>query len=181
MVATLVGGGEDALVVADDVVLQLAHGLELHAGDLAEGLGGLVQRVLGRRLQRVAVLVEVGAEHRHRRNLCKGIDEGRAETGQHVEVAGTSLDEREKTRTVHSLAAGEYGLQVVQVVDDEVERLQLAVAAGVHEVHHADVVVYDVIDDVGLGQFRRRFLQCRYDEVGIQFQVFVVHNSLKFA
>ena len=180
VVAALVLGGKHFLVVADDVVLQLAHGLKLHARHLAEGLGSLVQRVLGRRLQGPPVFVEERAEQHQRGYLGKGVEEGRAEAGQHVEVARTGLDEGEEAAAVDTLAAGEDGVEIVQVVDDEVQRLQLAVAAGIHEVHHADVVLGHVVDDVGLGKLGRWLLECRHDGVSIQNKVIVVHIRLKF-
>ena len=178
MIAALILGREHTLVVADHVILQFAHRLELHARHFLEGLGSLVQRMLWRRLQRMAVLVEIRTEHRHRGDLCKGIDKGRTETRQHIEVARSCLDEREEAGAVDTLATGKDSLQVVEVVDHEIQRLQLSVATRIHEVHHADLVVYDVLDDVGLGKLGRWFLQCRHDRIGIQHQVFVVHNSV---
>ena len=46
VVAALVNGVKCPGVVGDDVVLELAHRLELHAGLLAEGLARLVEGVL---------------------------------------------------------------------------------------------------------------------------------------
>ena len=134
-----------------------------------------MQGVLRRRLQGVAVLVEIGAEHRHSGNLSKGVDESSTEAGQHVEVARTSLDEREEAGAVDTFATSQNGVEVGQVVDDEVECFQLAVAARIHEVHHANLVFHNVIDDVGLGKlFRRLFEEC-HNRIGIQNQVFVIH------
>ena len=152
MVATLILGGEHSLIVADDIVLELAHSLELHACDLLESLGSLMEGMLGRGSQRMAVLVEEGAEHGDRGNLGEGIEEGGAETWQDIEVARPCLYEGEETGAVDALATGEYGVEIVEVVDDEVERLQPSVATRVHEVHHVDVVVDDVADDVVLGK-----------------------------
>ena len=86
VIAVLVAGGVEVHRRADNVILQLTHGLVLHAGHLAEGLGGLAQRLLGRTLQRVAVLVKEGAQQAQRGNLGKRIKEGGAEPGQHIQV-----------------------------------------------------------------------------------------------
>ena len=47
VIAVLVTGRVVSNRRADNVVFQLAHGLIFHAGHLAEGLGGLAQRLLG--------------------------------------------------------------------------------------------------------------------------------------
>ena len=180
VITLLVLGWEHLLIVADDVILQLTHRLILHTRHLAESLGSFVQRIFRRRLQRVAVLVEIRAQQRYGGNLSKRIHESRTEAGQHIQVARSCLDKREQATTVHTLATCQNGLQIVQVVDDEVQRLQLPVTARIHEVHHADVVIHDVVDDVGLGQFRSWFLKCRYYQIGVQFQVLILHNCLKF-
>ena len=178
VVAALVLGGEHLLVVGDDVVLELAHGLELHAGDLAEGLGGLVQGMLRGGLEGMAVLVEIGTQHGDGGYLGEGVDECRLVAGQHVEVAGACLYEGEQAAAVDALAAAEDGVEVGQVVDDEVEGLQLAVAAGVHEVDHADVVLDDVVDDVGLGELGRWFLEKQHHGIGAVNEFLVVHFVL---
>ena len=180
VIAALVLSGEDALVVADDIILQFAHGLELHARHLGESLSSLVEGMLGRTLERVAVLVEIRAEQRDGGNLGKGVDECRAESGQDVEVAGACLDEREEAGAVDAFAASKNGIEVVEVVDDEVQRLHFSVATGIHEVDHADVVFHNVVDDVGLGKFSSRLLQRHHDGIGIQNEVFVVDHFLLF-
>ena len=137
-----------------------------------------MERVFRRRLQRVAILVEVGTEQRHGGYLCKRIDKGRTETGQYIEVARACLDKTEQAGAIDTLATGEDGLQVVEVVDDEVQRLQLTVTTRIHEIHHADVIINNVVDDIGFRKFRRRFLKGGYNEISIQFQMFVFHNNL---
>ena len=47
MVALLVGSGKHATVGGYHIILQLAHGLELHAGDLMKRTACLAQGVLG--------------------------------------------------------------------------------------------------------------------------------------
>ena len=64
------------------------------------------------------------------------------------------------------------------IYDHEVQRLQPSVAARIHEVNHADLVLHDVVDDVGLGKLSRRFLKERHDGVRVQNEVFIVHKFL---
>ncbi len=172
VIALLVCGGEHLLVRSDDVILQLAHGLELHARHAVEGLASLAQGVLGRAFQQFAVLVEVGAEHGQGGDFGKGVEEGGADAGQHIEVAAAGLYEGEEAAAVHSLATGEDGVQIGHVVDDEVQRLQPAVAGGIHEVDHPDVVLADKADDVCLGKFLAGLSEEGHQFVGIQFEFF---------
>ena len=179
VITLLVGGREHFRVRSNNVVLQLAHSLELHAGHFVEGAACLAQSVLGRTLQRFSVLVEIGAKHGQGRDLGKGIQEGRAETWQDIEVAAACLDEGEQAAAVHTLAACQYGIQICQVVYHEVQCLQPAVAGGIHEVHHPDVVLFDEADDVRLCEFLARFAQEGYQFVGIHGK-FLVHSSIVF-
>ena len=150
VIALLVGCREAEVVVSDDVILQLAHRLKGHAGRLMEGGAGLAQGLLGRRLERLALLVEEGAEHRECRERGERIDEGGTEPGEDVKVAIARLDEREEARPVDPLAVAEDGLEIFLVVDDEVERLQAPVAGGIHEVDHLDLLLAYEPDDVRL-------------------------------
>ena len=177
MVAALVLGREYALIVADDIILQLAHGLKLHACHLTESIGSFSQCMFRRRLQRMTVLVEERAEQSHRGNLCKRIEKGRPITWQHIEVAGTGLYEREQTAAIHALATSKDGIQITEVVDDEIQRLQPSVARRIHEVHHADVVLHDVVNNVSLGKFFGRLSEECHNRISIQNQVFVIHIS----
>ena len=178
VVAALVLCREHLFVVADDVVLQFAHCLEFHPRHLGKCCGGLVQRVFGRRLQRIAVLVEVRAEHGNGRNLGKGVYEGGAETWQHIEVARARLDKREQAAAVDTLATGKDGVQIGQVVDDEVQCLQFSVASWIHEVHHVYVVLHHIVDDVGLREVACWLLQFHDKRIGIQNKMFVVNHFL---
>ena len=181
MITLLVLSGEYLLIVADDIILQLTHSLIFHTCNLMESLSSLVKSKLRRAFKRIAVLVEIRAEQRYGGYFSKRIYESRTESRQHIEIAATSLNKAEEAGTVDTLATGEDGLKVVEVVDHEIQCLQLPVTAGIHEVHHADVIINNVVDDVGFRKFRSRFLKSRYNKIGIQFQVFVVHNCLKFA
>ena len=153
VVSALVDGGEHVLGGENHIILQFAHGMELHAGNLGEGVASLGERVLRRTLQVLAVLVEVGAEQAQRWQLGEWVDESRAVARQHVQVATASLDKVEQAGAVDALAAGEDGLKVVQVVDDEVQRLEFAVAARIHEVDHLDIVLGDIAHQVGALNF----------------------------
>ena len=175
VVAALVDGREHLVVAEDDVVLQLAHGVELHACNLAECLAGLVQRVLRTALQRITVLVEVAAQKTQGGNLGKRVDKRGVVAWKHIQVAAARLDEREQAAAVNALATSEHGLEVVQVVDDKVQRLELAVAARIHEVHHLDFLFFDIADEVGASKLGRGFLQVCHNRVGIQSDFLVFH------
>ena len=103
VITLLVGCGEEACVGSHNIVLQLAHSLELHACDLVEGLACLAKCILGRTLQREAILVKIRAEHCQCRNLSKGVKESGREAGQDVEVAAASFDEGEEARSIDTL------------------------------------------------------------------------------
>ena len=160
VVASLVHGGECARVVGNHVVFEFAHGLEFHTGLLLEGFACLVERVFRRRFERLAVLVEETAEEADGREACERVHEGRREARHHVKVGGGCFDIAEQRGTIDAFAAAEDFVEVVGVVDDEVESLEAAIAAGVHEVHMADVVVADELFDVFLGELIAGFLEC---------------------
>ena len=159
VVALLVRGGEGGIVGFDDVVLQLAHGLEFHARDFVEGLHGLSERMLRCGGQRLAVAVEVVAEQAECRDLLERVDEGRAEDRHHVEVAAGCLDGGEERAAVHALTTGEDGVEIIGGVEHEVERLQSSVAAGVHQIDHADVEILHDANDIFLGEVLRGLAQ----------------------
>ena len=47
VITLLVGGGEETCIGSHNIILQLAHSLELHACDLIKGLARLVECILG--------------------------------------------------------------------------------------------------------------------------------------
>jgi len=55
------------------------------------------------------------------------------------------------TGAVYAFARGEYGVQIVEVVDYEVEGFQASVGGGIHEVDHFHAVVYHKVDEVLAG------------------------------
>ena len=150
MIAVLVDGGIEFLVLGNHVVFQFAHGLELHACHLGEGARCLGECVLRRTGQQIAVFIEIRAEHAERGNLGKGVYESGAVARQHIEVAAACLDKREEAAAVDALTACEDGVEIGHVGDDEVECFQFSVATGIHEIHHFDFIFLDVADDVCL-------------------------------
>ena len=160
MVTTLVACGKHSLVGRDDVILQFAHGLEFEACGLAEFSARAAQGTFGRGRQLVAVFVEEVTQHAQRGNLGKGVEKGRGVARNDVEVAVSGLDEsREQTGAVYAFARGEYGVQIVEVVDYEVERFQAPVGGGIHEVDHFHAVVYHKVDEVLAGDVFRIFFE----------------------
>ena len=75
VIAALVDRREGRAFGGDHVVLELAHRLELEPRGLLERGARLAERVLGRGLERLAVLVEEGAEQTERGQLRERIDE----------------------------------------------------------------------------------------------------------
>ena len=165
VVALLVNGGELARVVGNYVVFQFAHGLEFHAGLLLEGFAGLVEGVFRRRFQRLPVLVEEAAEQAEGGEGGKRVHECRGEAGHYVQVGGGGFDVAEQRGSIDAFAAAEDFVQVVGVVHHEVEGLEAAVTAGVHEIHVTDVVCTDELLDVFLGEFVTGFLEGRDEGV----------------
>ncbi len=95
VVAALVGGGEETRVAGYHVEFKLAHGMECQAGSFGELLAGFGKGMFRRACQRVAVLVEEGAEHGEGRNGGEGIDEGCAESRHYIQVGAAGLYEGE--------------------------------------------------------------------------------------
>ena len=94
VVALLVGGLVEVVVLGHDVVLELSHGVELHAGALGERATCAAQGLVGCRVQGGALLVEEGGEHAQGGNLGKGVYEGGGVAGHHIKVAVAGLDRR---------------------------------------------------------------------------------------
>ena len=180
VIATLVDGGIDSLSRLDDIILQLTHRLVVHSRHLAEGFCSAAKCLLGRRCQRLTVLVEEGTEQTERGNLGKRIDKSRRVARQHIEVAGRSLNEREQARTVDTLTTCQDGVQVGEVADDEVQRLQLSVTTRIHEVHHLDAVFLDEANNVLFCKFLRQLLQVCHHAIGVQRQTIVFHVVFLF-
>ena len=120
MVAFLVSRGEQTLIGRNHVILQLSHSLELHTRHCVECAARFAQSVLGRAFKGLTIFIEVGAEHRERRDLGKWIEKRRAETRQNIEIAAASLDEWEEARAVDALATSEDCIEIGSVVDYEV-------------------------------------------------------------
>ena len=167
MITLLVSSGKHAAVGGNHIVFQLTHRLELHACHLIERTARLAQRVLGRTLQRLAILIEVRAQHRERGQLGKRVNECSAEARQHVKVAATRLNEGEEAAAVHALTAGEDRVEVSLIVNYKVERLQTAISSRIHEVDHTYSVLLDVAHDISLGKLHARLLQIGYNLIGV--------------
>ena len=107
VIAFLVLRREALRVGSDDVILELAHRLKLEPRVLLERRARLLERVLRRGLERLAILVEERAEKAQGRQLRERIDERRRVTRDDIEVGRARLDVAEKRGPVHALAARE--------------------------------------------------------------------------
>ena len=103
MIALLVGNGIHILLIADYVMLQLAHSLHLQAGGSREGKMGLAQDILRRTLIRLSVAAVVRAEKVEGRNLAERIQEGCLIFGNHIQITLAGLYEGEEVASVHTL------------------------------------------------------------------------------
>ena len=160
VVSALVGGKVVVLLVGNDVVLQFAHHLKLHAArSLAESLACLVQRVFGGHLEGLAILGVEIAEDVESRNLCKRVDESCTESGYHIQVGAAGLEEREKARSVHTLARSQHVADVVVAVDDKIQRLQASIVSHIAELHHFDIHLFYYTHHVVASELACRFLQ----------------------
>ncbi len=151
VIAVLVTRLVSVLGGADDIILQLAHGLKVHARGDPERLHRLTERVLRRRLQGLPVLVEERTEHAERRHLRERIEKGCGIAGQDIEVAARCLNEGEEAGAVDTLTAGEDRVEIIEIGEHEVECLHFPVAARVQEVDPSDAVLTDKSDDVVTG------------------------------
>ena len=59
MITFLVGGEIQLVFVANHIILQFAHGLEIVARNLLKGFDGLAENIFGRIFHRKSVLIEV--------------------------------------------------------------------------------------------------------------------------
>ena len=159
MVAALVGGHKLFDIGLNHVVFQFAHRLILHAGHLGESLGSLGQRVLGSTVKRIAVLVEVRAQQGECGYFREWVDESGAETRKHIQVAAAGLNKAEKARTIHTFTIGQNGVQIIQVVNNEVQSLQPAITTRIKEIDHLDVILLDKRNDVFFCKLRSRLIQ----------------------
>jgi len=73
--------------------------------------------------------------------------------------------EGKSRRAVDTLTQGKYGVEIVEVVDDEVEGLETAVGRGVHEIDHLDVVLAHISHYVVAGELRGGLAQLAHDFV----------------
>ena len=58
---------------------------------------------------------------------------------------------------------------MLAAVDHEIECFQPAIAAGIPEVNHRDVVIIDVADQVGLGKFIAGFVKILNQRTWVHF------------
>ena len=151
VIAVLVTRLVSVLGGADNIILELAHGLKVHARGDPERLHRLTERVLRRRLQRLSVLVEERTEHAERRHFSERIEKGRGIAWQYVEVAARRLNEGEEAGAVDTLTAGEDRVEIIEVGEHEVECLHFPVAPRVQEVDASDAVLAHKPDDVVTG------------------------------
>ena len=170
VVAALVGGHILLLLGSDDVVLQLAHHLKLHAArSLAESLAGLGQGIFRCHVEWLAVLGVEITQNVESGDVGKRVDESGAETRNHVQIAAASLQEGKQAAAVHALARSEDLVGMLHAVDDEIQRFQSPVVRHVAELDHLYFKLLDDLEDIGLGEFTHRFLKELHQTVGIEF------------
>ena len=168
MVAALRFDGEQVLLVGEEVVLELAEGLQLAARLLLQGALGLAQNLLRCRGQGLAVDVVEAAQDIQGRNVRERVEEGCGQAGHDVQVRGGRLDEGEERRAVDALPQRQHTIQVCLGLDREVQCLQATVASDVAQVEHPDAVVLDIADDVGFRKFLRRLSEGSNEGVGTE-------------
>ena len=139
MVALLVRGGEQRILVRNHVVFQFSHGLELHARGCLEGFLGPHQSGVRSTVEGLAALVKEAAQEAQGGNLVERIHKGGAVTRNYVKVAVSGLDKRRKQAgAVYALPFREDGLGVGQAVHREIKGFHAPVLGGVHEINHPD-------------------------------------------
>ena len=182
VVPPLVDGREELLLRTHDVEFQLAHGVEVESRGALQLLPGVAQGLFRGHVEGRALLRVVAAQDVHGRDLAERIPEGRPVARHDVQVARSGLDVGEEARTVDPFAAGEDAFQIGFVVDDEIQRLQPSVGAGVAEVEHFDGVLPDVADDVRAGERCARFSEKAHERIGGQcrLHLFIHFRSMCF-
>ncbi|MDV7390280.1 hypothetical protein RZS08_02950, partial [Arthrospira platensis SPKY1] len=76
-------------------------------------------------------------------------------------------------------AGGENAVQVVARADYKIQRFQPSVTAGVPEVDHFDVVIFNVLDQIGPGKLFCRLVEVLHQRIGVQFSE-TCHESVVF-
>ena len=167
VVAVLLLCGESVHRGLDDIVFQFTHRPEVQSLAVTQRGDGLAQGIFRCTLQRIAVLVEERAEHAKCRNLGKRINESGREARHHIQVTARSLNEVEQRRSVDALTTTEDRAQIRLIGDHEVQRFQLSVSTGVHEVHHLYSLELDEFDDVLHREILRCFLQISHHRIHV--------------
>ena len=146
--------------------LELAQGVDLETGRLAEHRGGPGQDAVGREGGRRAVRGEVAADEVEAA-LVEGIEEGRSVLGDDVEVREGHVDHAlEERRAVDALAFGQDGLEVVAVGRGDGQLLELAVDGQVVEGDPLDALRLDDLEQVGPGEVGGRLVEQERQRVG---------------
>ena len=174
MIATLVCSREEAVILRDDIIFQLAHRLKRHACGFRKCMGCTAQGLLGRTVEEAAFLIEIVAKHAQRGNLGERIDKGRTKTRDNIQVAVASLNERgEQARTVYPFACRQDSFQILTIVNHEIQRFHASVFCRIHEVHHTDFFLLDIVQNVGFGKLCGRLLQEHHEGIGVHLDFFV--------
>ena len=176
LVAALLLDRVDRFGRVDEVVLELAEGLERHAGLPRQRLGGAAHHLLARVGQRRPVGRVERAEHVERAAFTEGVEERGAVPGHDVDVAGVGVCAGEDARAVHALAAGEHLAEVLAGVDGEGDGLEAPVAAHVAQVDLAQAQLLDRPDEVARGEVVRGLTE-QPDE-GVWFECIDGHTPL---
>ena len=152
LVAALLFDRIDPLGLVNEVVLQLAEGLEGQPRLFGQRDGCTADDLLARVGQRFAVLVVEGAQDIERGPLSEGVEKGRPVARHDVDVAGIGVGRGEDAGPVDPLAARQHLEQVVARVDRKGQRLEPAVAPDVAEVHLPELELLDGADEVACGE-----------------------------
>ena len=159
MISALISCREQIFLIRNHIILQLSHRLELHTCHIRKRLACLVQRIFRRAFQRFAILIKERAQHAQRRQFGKRIDKRRTETRNHIQVAATRLDKRKQAGTVHPLSTSKDRIQISRIINYKIQCFQSPACCGIHEVHHADIVLLDIRNNVCFRKFGSRFLK----------------------
>ena len=106
VISMLIISWKNTFIIADNIVFQLSHCMELHACNLLKGCHSLAKSVLGWWCERVSITIKEWAEHTKSRYFWERINECCWETRHNIKVTTSRSYKAEKWRSVHTFTTG---------------------------------------------------------------------------
>jgi len=159
VITTLVGSREQSVIFRNDIIFQFSHSLKFHPRNRSECLTCLTQGIFRRTFQRFTILIEIRTEHWQCGQFRKRVYKSGPETRHYIQITATGLYKRKQAGTIYAFTTCKYGIKVCFIIDDKVQCLQSPVCRRIHEVHHTNVILLYIGNNVCFRKFGSRFLK----------------------